>query len=128
MQAVVDFYGPTDLGAMYVASPATSESIRLLLGGSPDEVPGRSQAASPSQHVSPGTPPMLLIYGAADHLIPTSQAETMALALDRAGVAHRLIVVAGAPHGFGFRVHEHRFASEILAFLSDIWKDKRKNP
>jgi acetyl esterase/lipase len=128
VQAVIDFYGPTDLRAMYASSPAAAEPIRLLLGGSPDDVPERCADASPASHVSPDDPPILLVQGAADTMIPTSQAEFLASELATAGVRHRLIVIPGARHGFGFQANQRDLLPEILAFLGDVWNDKIKNP
>ncbi len=50
------------------------------------------------------TSPMLLIHGRDDRHVPLEQSEALASALRRAGVRHRLIVVEGARHGFGFQV------------------------
>jgi acetyl esterase/lipase len=128
VQAVIDFYGPTDLRAMYSSSPAAAETIGLLLGCTPVERPACYEAASPALHVSPDDPPMLLVHGGGDRMIPTSQAEQLAAELARAGVAHRLIVIPDARHGFGLHVDRRDLVPEILAFLNEVWKDKMKYP
>jgi acetyl esterase/lipase len=128
VQAVIDFYGPTDLRDMYTRIPAAIEPIRLLVGGTPDEMPARYDAASPVRHVSHDDPPILLLHGADDPMIPTSQAEMLASEFASAGVAHRLIIIPGARHGFGFHVDKRDLLPEILAFLSDVWNDKIQTP
>lgn len=59
---------------------------------------GRLAAASPLSHVSPSSPPMLLV-NARRELVPLRQAERMEDALAAAGVGQRLLVVPGALHG-----------------------------
>ena len=73
VQAVIDFYGPSDLAALAAASPHAGTPLKLFLGGGPNDVPDRYKAASPALHVTPDTPPMLLIHGADDRLVPFNQ-------------------------------------------------------
>src|SRR5206468_9923883 len=47
VRAVIDFYGPTDLKALFRARRPAGESISQLLGGSPGQIPERYEAASP---------------------------------------------------------------------------------
>ncbi|MBB4660701.1 alpha/beta hydrolase [Conexibacter arvalis] len=58
----------------------------------------RIAGASPLRHVTPWTPPTLLV-NARRELVPSRQAVEMAAALDRAGVDHELLIVPGALHG-----------------------------
>jgi acetyl esterase/lipase len=121
VQAVIDFYGPSDLSALAAGSPHARPSLTLYLGGGPDAVPDRYEAASPARHVTPDTPPTLLIHGADDWLVPLDQSRRLAAALHAAGVHHRLIVVEGARHGFGFQVGSRDLLPEVLAFLQSAW-------
>ena len=43
------------------------------------------------------------------------------MALERAGVPHRLIVIEHARHGFGLNVEGRDLVPEILAFLKLAW-------
>jgi len=124
---VIDFYGPTDLRSLIDSRRETSGSIHLFLGGGPDRFPGRFEAASPVRHVSHDDPPMLLIHGTDDALVPVSQSEALASALETAGVPHRLIVVEGARHGFDLEVGGRDLVPEIIAFLDASWKDGKKS-
>jgi acetyl esterase/lipase len=121
VQAVIDFYGPTDLAALAERSRGAAPSVALFLGGGPKDVPDRYAAASPARQVTRDTPPMLLIHGAADRLVPPDQSRRLAAALEQAGVPHRLIVVPGARHGFDFHVGQHDLLSRVLAFLESAW-------
>ena len=59
----------------------------------------RFVAASPVSHVSADDPPVLLIHGDADEVVPYKNAEVMQAALEKAGVPVDLLRVPGAGHG-----------------------------
>jgi acetyl esterase/lipase len=122
VQAVVAFSTPTDLTALYSESPAAGFAAAQFLGGSPEQVPASYSAASPVDRVSPGDPPMLLVQGAEDPLIPPSQSAELAAALSRAGVRNQLIMVTGG-HDLDFPVNYSNLIPEILEFLDSTWKD-----
>ncbi len=127
VQAVIDLYGPADLRALIESREQTGGPLHLFLGGGPDRFPGRFEAASPVRHVSSDDPPMLLIHGADDPLVPVAQSEALASTLKTAGVLHRLIVVEGARHGFGLEVGGRDLVPEVIAFLDAAWKDEKDN-
>jgi acetyl esterase/lipase len=56
---------------------------------------------SPVTHVSADDPPMLIIHGDADTLVPIQQAQLMVDALEAAGVEAELVTRPGAAHGWG---------------------------
>jgi len=55
--------------------------------------------ASPITYVTPDDPPLLLIHGDADPVVPFQQAELMLAALEGQGVETRLIRIPGGGHG-----------------------------
>jgi acetyl esterase/lipase len=55
---------------------------------------------SPVTHVSPDDPPTLILHGDADQLVPIQQAEEFVAKLKEAGVPAKLVVKAGAGHGW----------------------------
>jgi acetyl esterase/lipase len=57
---------------------------------------GRS--ISPIYHVTTKTPPVMLIHGDADELVPFQQSQLMAQVLNAAAVSHELIIKKGAGH------------------------------
>jgi acetyl esterase/lipase len=65
---------------------------------------------------------MLILQGTADGLVPPGQAAALASALADAGVPHRLIDVAGAPHGFEFQPSGRKLLPIVLAFLHAVWQ------
>jgi acetyl esterase/lipase len=124
VQAVIDFYGPSDLAELSELRPKAGEAVALFLGGAPRDVPDRYASASPVRHVTGDDPAMLLIHGDGDLLVPLDQSRRLASALDAAGVPHRLIVVPGARHGFDLQVGSRDLLPEILAFLESAWNVK----
>lgn len=58
------------------------------------------KAISPINHVSKDDPPTLIYHGDADKLVPIQQAEIIIDRFNDAGVPHKLIVKAGAAHGW----------------------------
>ncbi len=124
VEAVVSFSAPTDLAALYTASPAAGVAVAQMLGGPPAAVPGSYAAASPVDQVSPGDPPTFLVHGANDPLVPVSQSEELAAALTSAGVPNQLVVIPGAGHDLDFPIKTPRnLVFQILEFLDTTWND-----
>jgi acetyl esterase/lipase len=106
VQAVCDFFGPTDFLAMIGppsridhASPNAPEA--RLLGGPITERKEAVAQANPITYITPDDPPFLILHGDQDDVVPINQSELLAEALKKAGVEVTYHVVAGAGHGFG---------------------------
>jgi acetyl esterase/lipase len=59
-------------------------------------------AASPITHVTTSSPPVLLLHGDADKVVPYSQSVAMQAALEAANVPVRLVTIPGGAHGADF--------------------------
>lgn len=99
VQAVVNFFGPTEAVTCYQES-VMPWIFRLFMGGTPDEVPETYKIASPVTHASNDDPPVLTLHGDQDVLIPLSQARKLDEKLNQAGAAHTLMVMPGQGHDF----------------------------
>lgn len=107
VQAVCDWFGPTDLLTMpynVVADGRTPEQVAnsngaKLLGATVGEVPEKARHASALHHVSADDPPFLVMHGEKDPGVPISQSERFVAELKRAGVDVTWQVVKGAGHG-----------------------------
>ncbi|HLJ97526.1 MAG TPA: alpha/beta hydrolase [Gemmataceae bacterium] len=102
VQAVVSDSGPLDLLQQY-RHGALRSVVGKFLGGSPEGPRAALYlSASPLHHITPQTPPLLLIYGGADEQIPVETADQFVLALGRAALKdvsyHRLAYVGHCPH------------------------------
>ncbi|WP_369254262.1 alpha/beta hydrolase fold domain-containing protein [Streptomyces sp. R35] len=109
VRAVVDWYGVSELISLLSHTlPAVpgldypSPFTALLGGATGDELVARAAIASPVTHVTAGSPPppFLLIHGTNDGLVPYSQSEALAEALEQIGADVTLQPVADADHIF----------------------------
>lgn len=118
VQAVIDFYGPTDLTALYTESPKDDPFLDTFLGGPPSQYPSQYADASPVTHVSATTPPFLIYQGTADTAVNPAQAAELDQALTNAGVPHTIEYFQGVPHGFRLNpIGNINLLPQILAFL-----------
>ncbi|MCZ2340498.1 MAG: alpha/beta hydrolase [Bacteroidales bacterium] len=99
VQAVIDWFGPTELSSMTEATTNPKGLIPKLLGGTLAEKPELAKLASPLYHVTPDDAPTLIFHGDKDPLVPLAQSEIFAKAMKKAGVECELVVVPGAGHG-----------------------------
>jgi len=83
VQAVVSWYGAADFS---LAADGVEGLIPMLMGGPEFKRPERYAQASPAEHVSPDSPPMLLMHGREDEVVSVEQSRRMFDALDEAGV------------------------------------------
>jgi len=108
VQAVCDFYGPTDMLAIAKSgrhgTPFSAES--KLLGGIATEKKALAQQASPATFVDKTDAPFLILHGDQDPLVPVEQSTSFEKLLTSAGVEVKLIIIKGAKHG------GRQFASE----------------
>lgn len=105
VRAVINLYGPTDLGLLYQQSHSLAYARAALeeyIGGSPAQVPERYRMLSPLMHVGPKSPPTLSLLGGSDRLIVSEHVTRLARALDAVGVANETILLPACDHGFDF--------------------------
>jgi acetyl esterase/lipase len=115
IQAVVNYFGPTDLAADDI--PEVSRPlVKDFLGGSPRDKPEAAAKASPLTYVSKDDPPILSFQGTKDPLVPYNQATKLTDALTKAGVAGRVEFLIGAGHGWRGPELE-RTKNDTFAFL-----------
>lgn len=115
VQAVCDFYGPTDLANMGAQSASDSrlnhdapDSPESRMLGKPiKENRDLADRASPMHYITSDDAPILIIHGDKDPVVPVAQSETYHKALLAAGVKSTLVVVPGAGHGQGIGTPEN---------------------
>ncbi len=120
VQAVCDFFGPTDLLALAkhfkVAKDAGTDSLLTkLFGGAPEKHFGLVRLANPINFVSDDDPPFLIVHGDKDRLVPLSQSKLLHEALKESKVSSTLHVVKGGRHGPGV------FVPEVLKMVGEFF-------
>jgi acetyl esterase/lipase len=102
VQAVVSFFGPTDLTAKDEWGPvAEQRNLVPFLGGNRAEKAEAYRKASPVCYADrKGAPPFLFLHGGADTVVRPEQSKRLAEKLTAAGGAARVILVEGEGHGW----------------------------
>ncbi len=138
VQAVCDFFGPTDflqmdahalpISSLIHDAPGSPES--LLVGGPIQKHPDRVRKANPITYVTKDDPPIVIFHGDRDPLVPHHQSVIFEAALRKAGVDVTFHTVEGAGHGFRGRQDvdakvEAFFATHLEA-KAPVEPDQRK--
>jgi acetyl esterase/lipase len=125
VQAVIDWYGPSDflqMDAQFIAGPPTGDAPPVQnhdepnspesrwIGGPIQELPAVAARANPISYVAGAAgalPPFFLAAGTSDHLVPHQQTLILADALRAHGTPVELHILADARHA------DQRFESEL---------------
>jgi acetyl esterase/lipase len=124
VQAVCDFFGPTDLVKVAGNSTNANGPISKLLGGLASEKKELAEKANPIAYISKKSPPFLIVHGDKDTTVPVNQGELLHEALQKAGVESTLIVLPGAGHG-GPAFSAEDTVKKIDAFFDKHLKSKK---
>jgi acetyl esterase/lipase len=136
VQAVVDFYGPTDFLQMDAHMPGGCVEFQAFLGidgchddpGSPEsrlvggpieERRDECAAANPIAHVGPGAPPMLILHGQADQFVPHHQSELLFAALKEHGNEATFYSLPGVKH-------EHPYVNDASRAEGRVVRETRQ--
>lgn len=102
VKAVVSFFGPTDLTAMY-NKPWHSlipPLLKMLTGTTPQANAVVYQQSSPAYFVTPQTAPTILLQGGRDKIVDASQSRLLEEKLTQAGVPNELVLYPKERHGW----------------------------
>jgi acetyl esterase/lipase len=100
VQAVVSFFGPTDLAAADWGLDVTAKNLIPLLGGTVEQKAEAYRKASPLTYAGKNAAPLLIFHGSEDKMVPVDQSRKLVNKITEAGGAARLVVVQGEGHGF----------------------------
>lgn len=133
VQAVVDWYGPTDFLQMDAQltqngcpnpnhnSPNSAES--RLVGCAIQTCPEAVQRANPMTYVTRDDPPFFIEHGTADCTVPPGQSQIFQNLLQIAGHDSSLTILQGAGHGGPLFVAESN-----LLLVDAFWNAKLRQP
>lgn len=110
VSCIINLYGPWDVRGRSV-SPFADSTLSKEARAAVDE------AASPSSYLNANMPPMLIVHGTADRIVPVQQSRDLAARLQKLGVDYWYIEIAGAPHTFNLQPKQMDLRPVVLGFL-----------
>jgi acetyl esterase/lipase len=122
VQAVVNYFGPTDLSAFGKDAAAQRGMIGPFIGAKFEEKPAAHERASPMKYVTRDAPPFLILHGTRDGIVPIEQSRRLAARFNELGVSYRFVEVEGEGHGWGGSRAGLMTTGETLRFLGDKLK------
>ena len=135
VQAVCDFFGPTDFTRMmegrstmdhYAANSPESQ----LIGGPVLDNKDKCAKANPITYVTPDDPPFLIVHGEQDTTVPINSSVLLDEALRKAGVEATFVRVKGGGHGFRGNTDPspQRINEMVIEFFDKHLKRAEKAP
>ena len=137
VQAVCDWFGPTDLLQMNEQAipgstmdhDAADSPESQLVGGPIQQQPymALAEKANPIEYVSEDDPPFLIVHGDDDKLVSYRQSELLQAALTKVGVQSKLQIEPGAGHGFrDGKTSKQELAQQAAEFFDKHLSSKPK--
>jgi acetyl esterase/lipase len=136
VQAVVDWFGPTDFLKMDeqlkesgVKNPQThsipDSPESELIGKNLEDAPELVRAANPETYVTPDDPPFFIQHGLIDNLVPYQQSVSLAEKLEQVIGKDKvtLEILPETGHG-GPNFHTPQNLNKVFGFLDKYLKDK----
>jgi acetyl esterase/lipase len=116
--AIIDFFGPTDLVAMFQKpwNPYVPFVLQMITGTTPKQNLLLYQQSSPVNFVSTHSAPTLILHGGSDNIVNVSQSKSLKNKLDKVGVKNELVIYPGKSHGWDGPTLSNSF-DRIKAFL-----------
>jgi acetyl esterase/lipase len=100
VDACIGIYGVYDMANRNQTRAYWAKTKREVMLASVDEAPDRYRAVSPLDQIHDGSPPMLIVHGTHDTLVPVGEGEQFVAALRAAGRPVDFVPVYGAQHAF----------------------------
>lgn len=98
IKAVAAYAGPSDLRQSSLFTALSLPLVSKFLGGVPQNVPAVAKRASPITYSGAGDPPVLLVHGTADPVVPTVHSTGLKSTLNKAGLPATYLPLQGLGH------------------------------
>ena len=111
VQAVCDWFGPSDFLQTADIKGASAGAVKSLFGGMVSVHSAAAIFASPCEQVGHAPlVPFLIMHGALDQLVPMHQSRILFDRLQKAGASAKLVILPNSGHGNGwFRSRDNLF-------------------
>jgi acetyl esterase/lipase len=123
IQAAVPWYAPSDLRDL-PSDGTMVENVQMGFDVKNPANAARVGPASPLTYVSASTPPLLLVHGTADPVVPLFHSERLHQAVLAAGGTSTLLRVEGAVHSFGEVSSVPEVMGAMMAFFDKHLKNQ----
>ena len=117
VKAVVDFFGPTDLEAIFNQGLFQEIALIAVIGQSYSQDSTMYKQSSPINFVNNQSPPTIALQGGMDDIVIPEQTTTLIDKLNAAGVSNQLITYPDEGHGFTDADNSDAL-NKILPFLA----------
>lgn len=114
--AIIDKYGPADLSS---ANFAKYKSLVNWLGKDGDLASFR-ESLSPIFYVKKTSPPIFIVHGDADPIVPYQQSVDLKKKLDEVGVKNEFLTEPGGGHGKFTKEQNSALSKAIIAFITAL--------
>jgi len=116
IKAIIDKYGPTDFNVQGFSS---FKSLVKWLGVNAESARFR-ESVSPVYYVKKTSPPVFIVHGYADPIVPYEQSVSLKNKLDEMGVKNRFLTMPGGGHGKFTAEQKSELSKAIIDFLKEI--------
>lgn len=127
VSAIINIYGPTDMEDLYQNGHWTNRSLLTdFIGCTPQACPDKWKASSPVNHIRADAPPVLILHGDFDPVVPFSQAQLLYDRSREVGAPVVLGRLEGAGHGWIANPYERTCQSTmplIMMFLARVFPE-----
>ncbi|SMC93823.1 alpha/beta hydrolase [Pedobacter nyackensis] len=117
--AIIDKYGITDVWDWGYGPLKTSKSATSWLG---DKAKDKdfAKSVSPLYQIKKSSPPVFIVHGDADPIVPYEQSVALKAKLDEMGVKNEFITVKGGQHGKFSSEDNSMVNAKIMEFLKGL--------
>lgn len=121
VKAVVDFFGPTDLVAIWNEGSLQQFALMAVTGKTYLQDPAIYTQSSPVNFINVQSPPTIALQGGLDDVVVPEQTNLLINKLNSMGVPNQLIFYPNEGHGFS-TVSNSDAINKILPFISKYVK------
>jgi acetyl esterase/lipase len=114
VSCIIDFYGVFEI--------TTKGRERKFAGATPEETAVNVRKASPREYLTKEIPPVLVVHGDKDGVVPVTYSRNLAKRLEELGATYQYVEIPGAPHSFDLQPKERDLRPVVLEFLERYLK------